>query len=86
MFDTKDLGGGNNINPSQSQDRPKGLFDLGIAVTGNGPVTFTIDNPGGLLDCFSFGPFAMRVVLGRGNGPAAKLFGVPELPTPNPVH
>jgi hypothetical protein len=79
-LDTKDLGYGENVNPSPS-DRPKGLFDLGVAFSGSGVVTFTIDNPGGVLNCFSFGPFAAR--LEKPNGGAAKLYGVPVLPAVN---
>jgi hypothetical protein len=75
-FDTKDLGQGNNVNPSPSE-RPKGLFDLGVAFLGNGRVVLTLDNPGGVWDCTSFGPFAMRVE--RAGGAAVKLYGVPVL-------
>ena len=80
-LDTKDLGGGNNLNPSPSE-RPKGLFELGVAIAGSGVATFTIDNSNGLFDRFSFGPFAMRVE--HSNGRVAKLFGVPVLETPAP--
>ena len=84
-FDTKDLGGGNNVNPSPS-DRPKGLFELGIALDAPGIVRFTIDNPDGWLNCFSFGPFAMRIVYGKGgSGPVVKLYGAPVLPSLKPA-
>ncbi len=76
-LDIKDLGQGNNVNPSPSS-RSKGLFDLGVAFAGPGEAVFTIANPGGHLDCFSFGPFAARVE--RANGAAVKLYGVPVLP------
>ena len=76
-FDTKDLGQGNNVNPSPSE-RPKGVFDLGVALSGGGQEEFLMDNPGGVWDCYSFGPFAMRVE--RSGGAAVKLYGVPVLP------
>lgn len=76
-FDTKDLGQGNHVNPSLSE-RPKGLFELGVAFSGSRRVVLTLDNPGGAWDCYSFGPFAMRVE--RAGGAAVKLYGVPVLP------
>ena len=78
-LDTKDLGRGNNVNPSPSE-RPKGLFDLGIAVFGRGTVVFRIDNASGQFDAYSFGPFAAVVEYEKGEGGVAKLYGVPVLP------